>query len=207
MKRIKLKSIPNATTLSKEEMKSIIGGKVVCSMTCPDGSDARADNCDACVYNSGSFVCVQGATSFTVSCSTESGSGESGSGEYDDPYTGSHLIFYQKSDFSNSIQIDHIVALSDAWQKGAQKLTSDERYNLATDPLNLIAVSSKSNQDKSDGDSATWLPPNKQFRCTYIARQISVKYKYHLWVTEAEKSAMLRILSGCPSEPAAGVSL
>lgn len=85
MKRIKLKSIPNATTLSKEEMKSIIGGKVVCSMTCPDGSDARADNCDACVYNSGSFVCVQGATSFTVSCSTESGSGESGSGEYDDP--------------------------------------------------------------------------------------------------------------------------
>lgn len=124
------------------------------------------------------------------------------SGEYDEPYTGSHLVFYQKSDFTKGVQIDHVVALSDAWQKGAQNLTSDERYALATDPLNLLAVDAKTNQNKSDGDAATWLPPNKKFRCTYVARQVSVKYKYHLWVTEAEKTAIKNVLNNCPNERA-----
>ena len=129
------------------------------------------------------------------------------SGEYDEPYTGSHLIFYQKSDFTKGVQIDHVVALSDAWQKGAQNLTKDERYALATDPLNLLAVDAKTNQGKSDGDAATWLPPNKSFRCAYVARQVSVKYKYNLWVSSAEKSAIAGVLKTCPSEPAVGVSL
>lgn len=127
------------------------------------------------------------------------------SGEFDEPYTGSHLVFYQKSDFTKGIQIDHVVALSDAWQKGAQNLSTDERYSLATDPLNLLAVDSKTNQGKSDGDAATWLPPNKKFRCAYVARQISVKYKYHLWLTEAEKNAIKNVLKNCPEEPAIGV--
>lgn len=129
------------------------------------------------------------------------------SGEYDEPYTGSHLIFYQKSDFTKGVQIDHVVALSDAWQKGAQNLSKEERYQLATDPLNLLAVDSKTNQGKSDGDAASWLPPNKTFRCQYVARQVSVKYKYSLWVTAAEKSAMEYVLKTCPNEPAVGVSL
>lgn len=129
------------------------------------------------------------------------------SGEFDEPYTGSHLVFYQKSDFSNSIQIDHIVALSDAWQKGAQYFDAAVRYQIATDPLNLLAVDSKANQSKSDGDAATWLPGNKAFRCQYIARQISVKYKYHLWITQAEHDAMARVLQTCPNEPAVGIEL
>lgn len=129
------------------------------------------------------------------------------SGEYDEPYTGSHLVFYQKSDFSQGVQIDHVVALSDAWQKGAQYKTKEDRYSLATDPLNLLAVDSTTNMGKSDGDAATWLPPNKKFRCQYVARQVSVKYKYSLWVTEAEKSAISKVLVNCPNEPAIGVSL
>lgn len=128
-------------------------------------------------------------------------------GEFDEPYTGQHLIFYQKSDFSRQIQIDHVVALSDAWQKGAQQLTSEERYSLATDPLNLLAVDSNTNQQKSDGDAATWLPSNKRFRCQYVARQVSVKYKYHLWVTQAEHDAIGRILQTCPQEPAVGIEI
>ncbi|MBR3594692.1 HNH endonuclease [Candidatus Saccharibacteria bacterium] len=127
------------------------------------------------------------------------------SGEFDEPYTGSHLIFYQKSDLTKGLQIDHVVALSDAWQKGAQNLTADERYALATDPLNLLAVDSKTNQGKSDGDAATWLPPNKKFRCAYVARQVSVKYKYHLWLTQAEKDMIAKILGSCPQEPVIGV--
>lgn len=129
------------------------------------------------------------------------------SGEFDEPYTGKHLVFNQKSDFSSGLQIDHIVALSDAWQKGAQYLSPETRYQIATDPLNLLAVDSSANQGKSDGDAATWLPPNKAFRCQYVARQISVKYKYQLWVTSAEHDAIARVLEACPNEPAVGVSL
>ena len=129
------------------------------------------------------------------------------SGSYLEPYTGETKTFTERSEISTGVQIDHVVALSDAWQKGAQNLSKDERYNLATDPLNLLAVDSSANQKKSDGDAATWLPPNKSFRCQYVARQVSVKYKYHLWVTEAEKSAIEKVLEPCPAEPAVGVRL
>lgn len=127
------------------------------------------------------------------------------SGEFDEPYTGEHLVFTSREQISNGIQIDHVVALSDAWQKGAQGLDQAKRYELATDPLNLLAVDASANKKKSDGDAATWLPPNKKFRCQYVARQVSVKYKYSLWVTDAEKSAIAKVLENCPNEPAVGV--
>ncbi len=126
-------------------------------------------------------------------------------GEFDEPYTGEHKKFTTKEEISKGLQIDHVVALSDAWQKGAQYLSKETRYNIATDPLNLLAVDAATNQGKSDGDAATWLPPNKKFRCQYVARQVSVKYKYGLWVTEAEKGAISGILENCPKEPAVGV--
>lgn len=126
-------------------------------------------------------------------------------GEYDEPYTGEHRIFKERSEISDGVQIDHVVALSDAWQKGAQYLSAEDRYAMATDPLNLLAVDAAANKKKSDGDAATWLPANKKFRCQYVARQVSVKYKYSLWVTQVEKDAILRVLSNCPSEPAIGI--
>ncbi len=126
-------------------------------------------------------------------------------GEFDEPYTGEHKKFTTKAEISKGLQIDHVVALSDAWQKGAQYLSKEVRYNIATDPLNLLAVDASTNQGKSDGDAATWLPPNKKFRCQYVVRQVSVKYKYSLWVTEAEKAAISGILENCPKEPAVGV--
>ena len=126
-------------------------------------------------------------------------------GEYDEPYTGEHKVFTKREHISKGVQIDHVVALSDAWQKGAQYMEKDKRYSIATDPLNLLAVDAKANQGKSDGDAATWLPSNKKFRCQYVARQVSVKYKYSLWVTEAEKQAISNVLTKCPHEPAIGV--
>lgn len=125
-------------------------------------------------------------------------------GEYDEPYTGEHKVFSSCDEISKGVQIDHVVALSDAWQKGAQYLDSDTRYKIATDPLNLLAVDAAANEKKSDGDAATWLPSNKKFRCQYVARQVSVKYKYGLWVTQAEKEAISRILTNCPNEPIIG---
>lgn len=121
-------------------------------------------------------------------------------GEYEEPYTGEWKVFHSKEEISKGVQIDHVVALSDAWQKGAQYLDKSVRYEIATDPLNLLAVDAAANQGKSDGDAATWLPKNKKFRCQYVARQVSVKRKYGLWVTEAEKQAIYDILLTCPGE-------
>lgn len=119
------------------------------------------------------------------------------SGVLNDVYTGKTIHFQRGEKSSSKVQIDHVVALSDAWQKGAQQLSPGEREKLANDPLNLLAVDGPANQAKGDGDAATWLPSNKPFRCQYIARQIAVKRRYRLWVTEAEKEAMLRILEKC----------
>jgi len=115
-----------------------------------------------------------------------------------DSYTGK-VITYSRDDGS-AIQIDHVIALSNAWQTGAQQLTREDRIKLANDPLELIAVDGPANQEKGDGDAATWLPSNKVFRCEYAARQIAVKQKYSLWVTSAEKEAMLQILGTCPMQ-------
>ena len=117
-----------------------------------------------------------------------------------DPYTGKDITFARGASSSAAIQIDHVVALSDAWQKGAQQLSPAERENLANDPLELLAVDGPANQQKGDGDAATWLPSNKPFRCQYVARQIAVKSKYSLWVTQAEKDAMLGVLATCPGQ-------
>ncbi|WP_287932418.1 DUF1524 domain-containing protein [Arthrobacter sp.] len=118
-----------------------------------------------------------------------------------DPYT-STVIDFVRGPNSAVVQIDHVVALSDAWQKGAQQLSVPERTAFANDPLNLLAVDGRTNQQKGDGDAATWLPPNKGYRCAYVARQISVKSAYKLWVTQAEHDAMARALGGCTGIPA-----
>ena len=121
-------------------------------------------------------------------------------GTLNDPYTGKTINFVRGQHTSTAVQIDHVVALSDAWQKGAQQLSADQRLQLANDPYNLLAVDGPANQQKSDSDAASWLPSNKSFRCQYVARQIGVKHKYALWVTQAEKDAMTSVLSGCPGQ-------
>lgn len=118
-------------------------------------------------------------------------------GVLDGPYTGERIEFQRGQDTSSLVQIDHVVALSDAWQKGAQQLTVDQRRDFANDPLNLLAVSGRANQQKGDGDTATWLPPRREFRCSYVSRQVLVKERYGLWVTPAERDAMDRVLSSC----------
>lgn len=125
------------------------------------------------------------------------------SGLLHDPYTGKDITFTRGIDTSSAVQIDHVVALGNAWQTGAQQLTTTQRQQLANDPLELLAVDGPANQQKSDGDTATWLPANKPFRCQYVARQITVKAKYTLWVTAAEKEAMQRVLATCPHQPIA----
>lgn len=122
------------------------------------------------------------------------------SGMLADPYTGTSINFLRGAATSSAVQIDHVVALSDAWQKGAQQLTTEQRTAFANDPLNLQSTDGPTNMKKGDGDAATWLPPNKGFRCEYVARQISVKATYSLWITQAEHDAMARILADCSGQ-------
>lgn len=114
-----------------------------------------------------------------------------------DPYTGTSIRFVYGG--ASEVDIDHIVALSDAWQKGAANWPAGKRLALANDPLNLLAVDASANRAKGDGDTATWLPPNKAYRCSYVARQVAVKSKYGVWVTSSERAAMTRVLSACPT--------
>lgn len=114
-----------------------------------------------------------------------------------DPYSGKEVTYRRGS---SKVDIDHMVALSDAWQKGAKYWDAGKRIALANDPLNLLAVDASTNRSKGDGDTATWLPPDKGYRCTYVAAQVAVKKKYELWVTAAEKSAMEKVLTTCPGQ-------
>ena len=118
-------------------------------------------------------------------------------GQLLDPFSGKVITF---STTKVVIDIDHVVALSNAWQTGAAYFDKAVRTQIANDPLNLLAVDSKLNRQKGDGDAATWLPPSKTFRCAYVARQVAVKAKYKLWVSEPEKIAITKILSSCAGQ-------
>jgi hypothetical protein len=120
-------------------------------------------------------------------------------GRLSDPYTGKTIMFMRGATTSAAVQIDHVVALSDAWQKGAQQWSAQRRRDFANDPLELLAVYGPANESKGDGDAATWLPPQKSFRCAYVTRQVEVKARYALWVTPAEQAAMARVLATCRS--------
>jgi Protein of unknown function (DUF1524)/Excalibur calcium-binding domain len=125
------------------------------------------------------------------------------SGTLHDPYTDATVEFQRGDGSSSQVQIDHVVALSDAWQKGAQQWDAATLRNFANDPINLQATTASINQQKGDGDAATWLPPNNFYRCTYVSRIVDVKSAYGVWVTQAEHDAIARILSDCDTAASA----
>ena len=126
------------------------------------------------------------------------------SGVFDDPYTGKTIHFKYGKDTSSEVQIDHVVALHDAWMTGAQKLTQQEREALANDPDNLLAVDGPENQRKGDGlclnksgCTGMYLPPNEEYRCEYAAKFTEVKSKYNLGLTEGQKETLVPLLEQC----------
>jgi hypothetical protein len=121
-------------------------------------------------------------------------------GTLHDPYTSQQIAFTRGATTSTTVQIDHVVALGNAWQSGAQQWPSNTRVDFANDPLNLLAVDGSSNQAKGDSNAASWLPPNKAYRCAYVARQVAVKARYRLAITMAEHDAIARVLASCPNQ-------
>lgn len=93
MKKIRLRNITNAAALSTSELKSIIGGKVKCSVTCANGSDATLPDCDTCVSSGETLYCSKGGTLFEVTCTGGGESGnDSGSGGESGPDNNSGFI-------------------------------------------------------------------------------------------------------------------
>ena len=119
-------------------------------------------------------------------------------GSYDDPYTGSTIDYWEGH--GSLIDVDHVVALGNAWATGAFGWPIKKRAAFANDPLNLLPTDAGANRQKGDGDAATWLPANKPYRCEYVSRQVAVKAKYDLWVTSAEQAAIQRVLVPCDGQ-------
>lgn len=117
-------------------------------------------------------------------------------GTLDDPYTGRRMVF-ERGPSSGDVQVDHVVALGDAWVAGAAGWTDAARTAFANDPANLLAVEGRANQDKGAADASQWLPPNVGYRCAYAVRQVLVKSAYGLSVTRDERRALAGALGGC----------
>lgn len=119
------------------------------------------------------------------------------SGTLNDPYTGKTINFVRGEKTSSAVQIDHLVPLSEAWQKGAQQWDEKTRTAFANDPINLRAVDGPSNSSKGDSDLATWLPQNRAHWCAYVSEIVHVKAKYGVWMTAAEHARAGEILARC----------
>jgi len=101
--------------------------------------------------------------------------------------------------YASDVDIDHVVALKEAWVSGARSWSSTNRTRFANDLSfwpSLVAITDNVNSSKSDRDPAEWLPPRSSARCTYAIQWVQVKYRWRLSINSAERSRLSSILSG-----------
>lgn len=113
---------------------------------------------------------------------------------------GSWFSYYDRRTWRNAsdVDIDHVVALKEAWDSGAKRWNADTRKRFANDlgdRRSLIAVTDNVNQSKSDKDPAQWLP--RYGKCRYVRDWTAVKIRWRLKVNAAEKSKLASIASRC----------
>lgn len=118
--------------------------------------------------------------------------------------TGSWFSWYDGATLTSasSIDIDHLIALKEAWESGASTWSASERERYANDlgyPASLQAIRDSVNQSKSDKDPANWMPSRAAARCDYVTKWVQVKYRWRLSVDAVEKLALSSVLVGCPS--------
>lgn len=99
---------------------------------------------------------------------------------------------------ASSLQVDHTVALAEAWDSGARSWTTARRKSYANDltsTLTLNAITSSLNTVKGDKDVTGWMPTKN--RCLYIKEQVAIKKRWALSVNATEKAALLKYAKGC----------
>lgn len=120
-------------------------------------------------------------------------------GTLHDPYTGTTI----QGNLSESIQIDHIISLSDAWYSGAEDWSAEKRESFANDPTNLVAVDASANMSKSDDSIAEWYtdwdPPSETAQCRYAAQYVDVLATYDLSVTSDGYQLLKKLETDCRS--------
>jgi hypothetical protein len=116
------------------------------------------------------------------------------SGRLEDPYTGV-IIDFDRAVSTQTVQVDHIVPLAEAWRAGAWAWTKDQRKAFANDPAEVLAVSGAANQSKGDKGPAEWLPDLG--RCGYGAAYASLAARYQLGIPAADRDALRALLSTC----------
>ena len=98
----------------------------------------------------------------------------------------------------SDVDIDHVVALKEAWDSGAWAWSMSQRQAFAndlTDRRTLIAVTDRVNASKSDKDPSNWMPPLKSYWCTYLGDWISVKARWGLSMDQSEFGRIKNLLS------------
>ncbi|MFJ9461621.1 HNH endonuclease family protein [Kitasatospora sp. NPDC101447] len=104
---------------------------------------------------------------------------------------------------SAALDVDHMVPLAEAWDSGAYGWTPKEREAYANDlgdERSLIAVSARSNRSKADKDPADWMPPARNYTCTYLTNWTTVKTRWSLTVDQREADTLHQIAADCPDE-------
>lgn len=146
-------------------------------------------------------------TSNTKTCKVEAGN-------LQDPYTDTKVHFLKQN--ASDVQIDHVVALYDAWASGLYKADQKTRDTYANDPEVLLASKGSANQEKSEGvnlegrgvpskyakkwkahTDSVWLPSNKSYQCGYMEKRVYLKDKYGLTMSAWEKSETVGLLEKC----------
>jgi hypothetical protein len=116
-------------------------------------------------------------------------------GHFTDPYTGVEM-YYQTQ--GAQIHIDHLIPLAAAWDLGAANWTQALRERFANDTaVELLAVSGGANMSKGDSTPASWLPPNKSYRCEYVVRYLQASIAYELPITQADAGVIEFVARKC----------
>jgi hypothetical protein len=117
-------------------------------------------------------------------------------GTLTDPYTGVRVSFVKAR--AEQVQIDHVVALAEAWRSGAWAWTLQRREAFANDLAVLQASAGPVNQAKSDHDPGTWRPSDPARACTWARQVVRIKIRWGLSADRQEADALAAILTACP---------
>jgi len=112
-------------------------------------------------------------------------------GEWYDPFSG--LSFLDPTD----LEVDHVVALGDAWRSGAWSWSGTDRELFSNNQANLNAIAAAENQSKSDDGPATYAPSNSDQTCAYLAQYAAVKAAWQLTITQADFDALEQGIAAC----------
>ncbi|MFD7854526.1 HNH endonuclease family protein [Streptomyces microflavus] len=117
---------------------------------------------------------------------------------------GTWVSYYDGQEVSSagSLDIDHMVPLAEAWDSGASAWSAARREAYANDQgadVSLVAVTARSNRQKSDQDPADWMPPSPEAQCRYVGEWVSTKLRWDLTADDRELEA-LKVYAEGPCE-------